>query len=129
MAMRSPCYICPLLPHDKNSGVCQTCKSRLAYLKELGIAGDFESPEMEYTHKKPKKKERIEMPEEQQVKGEMKAKQSLLEGLFGDYPEALKSLPDAARIHIRTPMLQVIAYVVEGLKRDGFGAKEEERAA
>ncbi len=37
------------------------------------------------------------------------------------YPEISESLPDAAHREIRTPEMQAIAYIVRGLKADGYG--------
>lgn len=135
MAKRSPCYECHMLRQPKNNEVCGNCKLRLKYLQELGIAGDFEKPEMEYSVKKQEpetRKEDNKMPDEKKKNPTPEPDQSAdtdlrLELDFNDYPEVLAALPQAARIHIRTMTLQAIAYIVEGLKKDGL--EEEKKAA
>jgi len=40
---------------------------------------------------------------------------------IGDYPDLAEALDDAALKHIRSPEHQALAYIVKGLKEDGYG--------
>jgi len=57
------------------------------------------------------------------VHEENKGKRSMLLRL-PFYPELPELLKQAAAKHFRTPELQALAYIVEGLERDGIGKEK-----